>query len=120
MFNDFITNLYNKKRDSTGFLKLIYKQILNNFLGRFGLNFFKPITETVDKKKRDLILATRDVYSELFLVKNKILITYNPIISKEKCLEHGLDILKILEKESKGNIEKKLDSFKDYCYNCYG
>jgi hypothetical protein len=26
MFNDFITDLYNKKRDSSGFLKLIYKQ----------------------------------------------------------------------------------------------
>jgi hypothetical protein len=58
----------------------------------------------------------------IFLVENKFLITYNPIISKEKCLEHGLDILKLLEKESKGNIDKKLDSFKDgiYCYNCYG
>jgi DNA polymerase type B, organellar and viral len=52
MFNDFITNLYDKKRDSIGFLKLIYKQLLNNFLGRFGLNFVKPITETVDKRKK--------------------------------------------------------------------
>ena len=28
MFNDFITNLYDKKRDSIGFLKLIYKQTI--------------------------------------------------------------------------------------------
>lgn len=51
-------------------------------------------------------------------MKNKFLITYNPIIYKEKCLEHGLDFFvfvffNLLEKEYKGNIEKKLDSFKD-------
>lgn len=47
-----LSYIYNKKRDSIGFLKLIYKQILNNFLGRFGLNFVKPITETIDKKRK--------------------------------------------------------------------
>ena len=46
------------------------------------------------------IICTRDVYSDIFLVENNFLITYNPIISKEKCLEHGLDILKLLEKET--------------------
>ena len=113
IFDDYINDLFNKKKNSTGFLKLIYKSLLNNFLGRFGLNIVKPITQTVNKDKRDFILSTRSVQSHTVLNNDRFLITYSPIISKEICTEHGLDIIKILEKESKKNIENKLDLFKD-------
>jgi DNA polymerase type B, organellar and viral len=113
IFKDYVTELFNLKKNSTGVLKLIYKSLLNNFLGRFGLNIIKPVTQTVDMNRRDYISSTRIVHSHSVLNENKILITYDPIISKEICLQHGLDITKVLEKESKLNIESKLDLFKD-------
>jgi hypothetical protein len=112
-FKDYILDLYNKKKNSEGFLKTIYKSLLNNFLGRFGLNFVKPVTETVNRDKREFILTTREVYSEKNLNNNKFIITYNPIINKFICENHGVDYLKVLEREYKLNLEKKFDSFKD-------
>ena len=113
IFDDFIIDLFNKKKNSTGFIKLIYKSLLNNFLGRFGLNIIKPITQTVDKDRRDFICSTRIVHSHTILNDNKFLITYTPTISNEICTQHGLDVIKVLEKESKTNIENNLDLFKD-------
>ena len=113
IFNDYVNDLFNKKRNSTGFLKRIYKSLLNNFLGRFGLNIIKPITQTVNKDRRDYIFSTRIVHSETILNENTFLISFDPVISKEICQDHGLDIIKVLEKESKLNIESNLDLFKD-------
>ena len=89
---------------------------MNKFLGRFGLNLIKPITHTVSKDRRDYIFSTRNVHTFMthtILNENKILITYTPTISKEICMQHGLDNIKVLEKESKLNIESNLDLFKD-------
>ena len=105
--------MFNLKKNSSGFLKIIYKSLLNNLLGRFGLNIIKPVTQTVNKEKRDYIFSTRIIKSQIILNNNKFLITYEPTISKEICKQHGLDIIKVLEKESKQNIEKNLDLFKD-------
>nr|YP_010044372.1 DNA polymerase [Trametes versicolor]QPF23613.1 DNA polymerase [Trametes versicolor] len=113
IFDDYVNDLFDKKKNSTGFLRLIYKSLLNNFLGRFGLNIIKPITQTVNKEKRDFICSTRIVHTHTILNDDKFLITYSPIISKEICMEHGLDFIKVLEKESKKNIENNLDLFKD-------
>nr|QWO71376.1 DNA polymerase [Calocybe gangraenosa] len=113
IFNLYIKELFSLKKNSTGFLKLVYKSLLNNFLGRFGLNLIKPITDTVNKEKRDFIFSTRTVHSHDILNKNKFLMTYDPFISKKICKEHGLDIMKVLEKEHKKNIENNIDLFKD-------
>nr|QWO71378.1 DNA polymerase [Calocybe cyanea] len=113
IFNSYVLELYNLKKKATGLLKLIYKSLLNNFLGRFGLNIVKPITHTVNRERRDFIFSTRVVHSENMLNPNKFLITYEPLISNNICLNHGLDITKVLEKEYKTNIETKLDYFKD-------
>ena len=113
IFNGYINELFNLKKNSNGFLKLIYKSLLNNFLGRFGLNIIKPVTETVSKDRRDYIFSTRIVHSETILNENTFLISFDPVISKEICQDHGLDIIKVLEKESKLNIESNLDLFKD-------
>lgn len=113
VFNLYINDLFDKKKNSTGFIKLIYKSLLNNFLGRFGLNIIKPVTQTVNNLRRDYIFSTRIVHSQTILNEDKFLITYSPTISKEICTEHGLDVIKVLEKESKTNIENNLDVFKD-------
>lgn len=104
IFNDYVNELFNLKKNSTGFLRLIYKSLLNNFLGRFGLSLIKPITQTVNKIRRDFIFSTRTVHSHTILNENNFLITYDPIISKDICQQHGLDLIKVLEKESKANF----------------
>ena len=113
IFNEFINTLFNLRKKSTGFLNLIYKSLLNNFLGRFGLTLIKPVTQTVNKDRRDFIFSTRIVHSHTFLNENKFLITYDPTISKDICQQHDLDIIKVLEKESKLNIERNLFLYKD-------
>lgn len=110
-FKPFILKLYEKKKNSEGFIKTIYKSLLNNFLGRFALNFIKPITEIVSTEKRDSILTTKEVFSYKELSDNKYFITYNPIINKNICENHGIDYLKKLEKEFK--LENNYKSFKD-------
>ena len=113
IFNDYVNELFELKKNSTGSNKMIFKSLLNNLLGRFGLNLIKPITQIVNLEKRDFIVSTRSVKSHIILNENKILITYNPTISQQICEEHGLDYIKVLENESKMNIEKNLDVFKD-------
>jgi len=113
IFDDYILDLYNLKKKATGANRMIYKSLLNNLLGRFGLNLVKPITKIVNIEKRDFILSTRIVHTHIILDDNNFLITYNPNISKEICNQHGLDFFKVLEQESKTNIENKLDIFKD-------
>lgn len=113
IFDKFVKELYEFKNNSKGYRKTIYKSILNNLLGRFGLNILKPVTQTVNLKKRDFLVSTRVVNSEIFLNDHKVLITYQPNINRDICAQHGLDYLKILDLESKLNIENNLDLFKD-------
>ena len=113
VFKDYVLNLYDLKSKSKGSLRTIAKSLLNNLICRFGLNWLKPITEIADENKRDYIAATRVLNSHKLLSGNKYLITYNPSISRKICEEHSLDFIKVLEKESKKNIEKHLDIFKD-------
>ena len=113
VFKDYIHNIFEIKNNSTGSLRTIAKSLLNNLIGRFGLDWVKPITETVNVKKRDFIASTRIIHSQKMLSENLFLLTYTPLISKTICEEHGLDYIKVLEKESKKNIENNLDIFKD-------
>lgn len=113
IFKEFVLFLFNKKANATGSLKMICKSLLNNLIGRLGLNLIRPITETVNLKKRDFIATTRIILSQIFLNQDKFLLTYNPTISTQICQEHGLDYIKVLENEYKTNIEKNIDLFKD-------
>jgi hypothetical protein len=45
---------------------MIYKSLLNNLLGRFGLNLVKPITKIVNIEKRDFIISTILVHTYYF------------------------------------------------------
>lgn len=60
---------------------MIYKSLLNNLLGRFGLNLVKPITKIVNIEKRDFIISTRIVHTHTILDDKNVLITYDPKIS---------------------------------------
>jgi len=112
-FTKYVKELYELKSSTKGAEKATNKSLLNNLLGRFGMNIIKPITKTVTKEKLDFILSTRKVKSFHEITKNDFLVTYLPLIDEQICSEHGLDYIKVLSKESNYNIEKNIDMFKD-------
>lgn len=112
-FINYVTELYQLKSEATGSRKTIFKSLLNNLIGRFGMNINKPITIQVDSTKRDYIASTRVIKAQHHLFNNKFLITYLPEISKEICEEHNLDYNKVLEKENKNNTSLEIKTFKD-------
>lgn len=58
VFDNYVNELSKLKDELTGSQRQVLKSLLNNLLGRFALNFVKPITKTVNKSKLDKILAT--------------------------------------------------------------
>jgi hypothetical protein len=82
-------------------------------IGRFGLNLVKPITKSVNLEKRNYIASTRIIHSQKIISSDRFLLTYDPLISEEICKEHGLDFTKVLNKEHKSNLEKKIDLYQD-------
>ena len=94
--------------------KKINKSLLNNLLGRFGLNIIKPVTKVVSSTHLDSLLSTRIVKSIQEINNNKFLVNYIPIIDKEVCLDHNIDYLKVLtDNNIKFNIENNIDIFED-------
>lgn len=49
VFNHYVSDLYKVKSNNKGSIKVIAKSLLNNLLGRFGLNVYKPVTKIVPK-----------------------------------------------------------------------
>ena len=90
-FKEYVENLYNKKIDAEGANRIIIKSLLNNLIGRFGLNIYKPLMEEVDLEKWSKIANTKEITSHIPLNDNKFLITYYPNVSKDICHQHGLN-----------------------------
>jgi DNA polymerase type B, organellar and viral len=105
VFKDYVNDLYKIKSNNKGHIKVIAKSLLNNLLGRFGMNINKPITEIVDKEKLDLIWVTREFYSlPRELTENDYLVSYYPGISPDICKSHGIDYIQALK--TKFDMEK--------------
>jgi arsenate reductase-like glutaredoxin family protein len=86
VFDEYVYDLYKTKSVSKGSIRVIVKSLLNNLLGRFGLDINKPVTEIVSSDKLNLILSTREVIGKPTIINDdNILINYNPSISKEIC-----------------------------------
>lgn len=112
VFDDYVNTLYEIKSTTKNLVeKAVAKSLLNNLLGRFGLNIDKPITEIVNKEKLDLVLTTRNINSFRKITDNSYLISYISQISKSVCESYGYDYIKILE-ELKPLIESE-GEFKD-------
>jgi len=82
-------------------------------LGRFALNFVKPITKAVNNSQLDKILSTKEIKTFKQINNNNFIITFVPIINKDICESHGLDFYKVILNERKQNIVGKIDDFKD-------
>jgi hypothetical protein len=113
VFSEYVAELHELKAKAVGSRRAIIKSLLNNLLGRFGMNIIKPITKSVNREQYNYIISTRRITSDRPITVNDFLITYFPIVDEEICTEHGLDYIKVLEKDNNPNIEKNLDVFKD-------
>lgn len=71
--SNYVHELYNKKKESSGSMKKVTKTLLNNLIGRFGLNTFKPVTEIINKNKKDYISSTRIIKSHKVITEDKYL-----------------------------------------------
>lgn len=113
VFDEYVKDLYKTKSVSTGSIRTIVKSLLNNLLGRFGINIKKPVTEIVNDDKLNLLLSTREVIAPPINVTDQdYLVTYFPGLSKYMCEAHDLDYIKILNIKSNVDIEKNQE-FKD-------
>jgi hypothetical protein len=113
VFTKYVAEVYELKSNTEGVEKVINKSLLNNLLGRFGMNIIKAITKNVKKDEFDYILSTREVKSFHEITKNDFLVTFLPLIDEQICLEHGLDYIKVLNKDNNVNIEKNVDVYHD-------
>lgn len=70
-------------------------------MGRFAINYVKPITKTVNKKLLENILATRVVKTFKEINSDSFVLTYMPLLDKEVCESHYIDYYQaILNKKS--------------------
>ena len=91
VFDDFVKNFYDiKSTTSDGVEKAISKNILNNLLGRFGLNMYKPCTKLVDKETLNELLQSKIIRNNI-QIHNKYLVTYDNKVSNLICKEHNVD-----------------------------
>lgn len=112
-FTEYVLDLYDLKTQTIGSKKLINKSLLNNLLGRFGLNIIKPISKILNKSKLDYLLTNRKINSIQEINSDTFLVNYNPLVDFDICLTHGVDYTKALIENNNSNIEKNIDLFQD-------
>jgi len=113
VFKSYVDDFYSKKNKSKGMEKAINKSFLNNLLGRFGMEIYKPVTKTLSKDKLDRVLMTRKIKSIKEITQNLFLVTYEAIIDESICQSHGLDYSKVLENDSINTLDKYINTYKD-------
>lgn len=112
-FINYVDDLSLLKDTLTGSQRQVVKSLLNNLLGRFALNYIKPITKIVKKVELDYILTTKVIKTFKEINENNYIITYYPIVNKEICDSHNLDYYKVILNERKKNISENVDIFLD-------
>ena len=99
VFKDYINKIYSiKSNPINNTQKSMAKSLLNNLLGRFGINLEKPITDVVSTTTFEKYSVMYKIISYKHISNNKILISYIPKLDKDIIDSHDLDILKILTK----------------------
>lgn len=99
LFNEYITNFYEKKATSSGSLKLIYKFFLNSLYGIFGLRPDSTQIVLLDKKEINKINKLKESFPINFEINcgYKSLISFNYKPTNEAQLNYNI---LPLEKES--------------------
>lgn len=112
-FKEYVEELSKKKDMLKGSSRQVVKSLLNNLIGRFALNFVKPITKTVNQNELDYLLATKEIKTLKKINENNFLISYIPIVNKEICESHNLDYHKVILNEKNNKTSSNVGVFHD-------
>lgn len=107
IFYDYVNDFYKIKSTSSDVVeKSVAKSLLNNLLGRFGLNIDKPSTRLVSDHVYNELLQTKTI-NNVLPIDDKFLVTYSNIVSKEICEESNVDYKNSVLNNLKDNKESE-------------
>ena len=100
-FDRYVKEVYDIKANPRNKVERnISKLILNSGIGRFGMDYLKPVTKLLNEKEHNLVLVSRVLKNSLQIDYNTYLDTYLPGVNKEVCKENGVDHTKVLNLEN--------------------
>jgi len=112
VFYSYVKYFYNIKSSTTSVVeKAISKSLLNNLLGRFGLNIHKSKTELMDMDRYNERSQTKSINSVTH-INDKVLVNYNNKVSSFICDELNVDYKNSVIKNLKDNNESE-KTFRD-------
>lgn len=98
VFTDYVRDLYKTKVESVDKVnRNISKSLLNNLLGRWGMNIAKPQTAILNDITLDYVSKTRILVNTIPICKDSNLTTFYPEVSKQICDDFGEDFISALE-----------------------
>ena len=112
VFNSYVRDLYKIKSTTKDPVeKQMVKSLLNNLLGRFGLDINKYITSLVTYDQFRELIQTRKFRSVKF-IEDKILLSYEKELNKDICNDHSIDFKEVVD-----NFKKDSNKFQDEEYH---
>ena len=91
VFKEYIDRFY-KIKSTTGssVTRMVAKSLLNNLIGRFGLNIDKTVTRLISYQEYQEILQYKQVHNVVF-IDDEVLVTHSKDVSIQICEEHNVD-----------------------------
>lgn len=97
VFTKYINKVYSIKANPLNLSqKAMAKSLLNNLLGRFGINLEKPITEVLSNETFSKKMSMCKIVSYKQISEDRVLVSYVPVLDYDIIKSHGLDYLKIV------------------------
>jgi len=112
-FKEYVEELSKQKDSLIGSPRKVVKSLLNNLIGRFALNFVKPISKTVNNTELDYLLQTKEIKTLKKINANNFLVSYIPIVNKKICESHNLNYFKVILNEKNKKVSSNLGVFQD-------
>lgn len=104
VFKDYVSKVHLHKinaKNSTE--KFLAKSLLNNLLGRFGIDLEKSETKLMSDPEFEEMLLVRDLKGHIN-IGDMNLVTYSTSLNYDLIEENGLDIIKVLENHTNREV----------------
>lgn len=85
--------------------RTVAKSLLNNLLGRFGINIEKTIIDVISQKDFDRISVMNKISSYKNISNNKIMVSYVPNLDPEIIASHNLDFIKLVNRYNDKEVQ---------------
>lgn len=108
MYTEYVKSVYEIKSNARNpSQKAMAKSLLNNLLGRFGINLEKPITEVLSYEAFETKMLMHKIMSYKEISEHKVLVSYVPKLDYDVINSHGLDFIKIVNKYKDKEIKAR-------------